>query len=75
MNSHHRSLSIGNADGFPQKHPVNEGGLRVGPLIEVPQVLRELGVDPTEVIGSVGLDLSLFESPRTRFPSPPWAGC
>ena len=64
MNSHHRSPVDGNADGFPQKRPVNEGGLRVGPLIEVPQVLRELGVDPTEAIGGVGLDLSLFENPE-----------
>ena len=64
MNSHHRSPVDGNADGFPQKRPVNEGGLRVGPLIEVPQVLRELGVDPTEVIGGVGLDLKLFDDPE-----------
>lgn len=44
--------------------PVNEGWLRVGPLIKVPQILRELGVDPTEMIESLGLDLNLFADPE-----------
>lgn len=61
MNSHHRPSVDGNTDGFSQQRPVNEGWLRVGPLVEVPQVLRELGFDPMEVIDGVGLDLSLFE--------------
>ncbi len=44
--------------------PIDEGGLRIGPLVAVPQVLRELGVDPTKVIGEVGLDLNLFDNPE-----------
>lgn len=64
MSSHNRSLGDRGADGFPQKHPVNEGYLRVGPLIEVSQVLQGLGVNPAEIISHVGLDLSLFDDPE-----------
>lgn len=64
MNSQHQSPVDGNINGFPQKRPLDEGGLRIGPLVAVPQVLRELGVDPTEVIGGVGLDASLFDDPE-----------
>lgn len=62
MTSHHRSPIDGSADGFLQKRPVNEGHLRVGPLIEVPPILRELDIDPVEIINRVGLDMTLFEN-------------
>jgi hypothetical protein len=39
-----------------------EGTARVGP-IPIPQVLRELGIDPIEVIASVGVDPALFDDP------------
>lgn len=64
MNSHDRSPIDRRTGDSPQKQPVNEGYLRVGPLVEIPQVLRELEGDPTEVIGSVGLDLDLFGDPE-----------
>jgi AraC-like DNA-binding protein len=61
MTSHHRSPIDGSADAALQKRPVNEGHLRVGPLIEVPPILRELDIDPVEIINRVGLDITLFE--------------
>ena len=64
MNSHGRLTKDGSADSSPQKHPVSEGWLRVGPLVGVPQVLRELGVDPVEIVASLGLDPDLFDDPE-----------
>jgi len=66
MNNHNRSRS--SVDGkiacSQQERPVSEGHLRVGPLVEVPKILRELGVDPAEIVGDVGLDLPLFDDPE-----------
>jgi AraC-like DNA-binding protein len=42
-----------------------EGTARVGP-IPIPQVLREFGIDPIEVITSVGVDPALFDDPDNR---------
>lgn len=66
MNNHNRSRSPidGKIVGSQQERPVSEGHLRVGPLVEVPQILRELGVDPAEIVGGVGLDLPLFDDPE-----------
>ncbi|MFO7642517.1 MAG: AraC family transcriptional regulator [Candidatus Competibacteraceae bacterium] len=66
MNNHNQSRSPidGKIVGSQQERPVSEGHLRVGPLVEVPQILRELGVDPAEIVGSVGLDLQLFDDPE-----------
>jgi len=68
MNSHHRTPVDGSTDGFPQKRPVNEGHLRVGPLAGFPQLLRELGLDPVEMTRSAGLDLTLFDDPENLIP-------
>ncbi|MBK8754354.1 MAG: AraC family transcriptional regulator [Candidatus Competibacteraceae bacterium] len=51
-----------------QKSVITEGSLRVGPLIGVFQVLRELEVDPAEIMADVGLDLSLFDDPENSIP-------
>jgi hypothetical protein len=66
MNNHNRSRSPidGKIVGSQQKRPVSEGHLRVGPLVEVPQILRELGVDPAEIVRGVGLDSPLFDDPE-----------
>lgn len=64
MSSHNQSPGDGDTVGSSQKSPVSEGHLRVGPLVEVPPVLRELGVDPAEIVGGVGLDLQLFDDPE-----------
>ena len=48
-----------------------EGQQRVGALAEVPQLLRDLGVDPAEVAADVGLDLSVLHEPENAIPFPP----
>jgi len=48
-----------------QQQPVDEGCVRIGPLVAVPLVLRELGVDPAEVVRSVDLDMTLFDDPES----------
>jgi hypothetical protein len=47
-----------------QQRPVNEGYLRVGPLVEIPRILQERGIDPVELISSFGLDIMLFSDPE-----------
>ena len=47
--------------GQPQQHPVVEGCIRLGPLVAVPQLLREFGCDPAAVLQTVGLAAALFE--------------
>jgi AraC-like DNA-binding protein len=41
-----------------------EGQQRVGVLVELPQVLRELGQDPTQLIASVGIDPDKLSDPE-----------
>ena len=43
---------------------------RVGPLVEIPGLLRELGSDPAEVFDSARLDAGIFETSENRAP---WA--
>lgn len=45
-----------------------EASQRVGPLAEIPGLLRELGTDPTEVLASVGLDADALDSLENRIP-------
>lgn len=40
-----------------------EGGVRVGPLRKLPELVRELGCDPTPVFAAAGFDVSRFEDP------------
>ncbi len=40
-----------------------EGQQRVGPLAEVPQVLRDLGNDPTKVMADAGIDAGILRNP------------
>jgi AraC-like DNA-binding protein len=42
------------------------GDVRVGPLLPIPSLLAELGLDPAQVLAQVGLDLSLFDDPDNR---------
>jgi AraC-like DNA-binding protein len=64
MNDHLPSQIDWGVDDIFQQQPVGEGYVRIGPLVTVPLVLRELGVDPAEVISSVGLDMTLFDDPE-----------
>jgi AraC-like DNA-binding protein len=43
-----------------------EATVRIGATLEVPAVLRSLGADPSDVLGDLGLDLSLFDDPDNR---------
>lgn len=44
------------------------GSQRVGGLVEIPALLRELGADPVKIFGSVELRLSDFENTEARTP-------
>jgi len=43
---------------------VTDGALRVGPVMAVPSLLRELGQDPAEVFQEAGVDLRLMDDPE-----------
>ncbi len=49
---------------------VEEGALRMAPLLVLPQLLAELGVDPGRVISEGGGDLAAFEDPEETLPFP-----
>jgi AraC-like DNA-binding protein len=49
--------------------PDAEGTQRVGPLVELPALLRELGAKPTEVLASVGISAKALENVENRIPS------
>ncbi|MCG6862105.1 MAG: AraC family transcriptional regulator, partial [Chromatiaceae bacterium] len=40
--------------------------VRIGPILAIPAVLRELGVAPRQVFAEAGVDLSLFDDPDRR---------
>jgi hypothetical protein len=42
------------------------GDVRVGPLLAIPLVLDEYGIDPALVLAGIGLDARLFEEPENR---------
>jgi len=42
---------------------VRDGTARVGPIAGIPDVLRDLGADPAEVLASAGVEPSLFDGP------------
>ncbi len=41
----------------------SEGMVRIGPILALPSVLRNLGADPKEVLAEAGFDLALFDDP------------
>lgn len=47
---------------------VPEGHLRIGGPLAIPEVLLHLGVDPGEVLASVGLDAHIFSDPEHPVP-------
>jgi AraC-like DNA-binding protein len=46
----------------------SEGEQRVGILVEVPQLLRELGCDPNQVLPIAGLDPAILSDPDNSIP-------
>lgn len=47
---------------------VPEGYLRIGGPLAIPEVLLRFGVDPAEVLASVGLDARIFSNPENPVP-------
>ena len=47
---------------------VPEGHLRIGGPLAIPEVLLRFGVDPAEVLASVGLDARIFSDPEHPVP-------
>ena len=47
---------------------LEEGSVRMAPLLVVPALLRELGVDPGPLIAEAGLDPALFADPDNIIP-------
>ena len=43
---------------------IPEGALRVGPIMGVPETLRDLGADPAEVLARAGIDPGLLADPE-----------
>ncbi len=43
---------------------VMDGTLRIGPLIPISQLLRDMAVDPIDVMKEAGIDPALFEDPE-----------
>lgn len=52
-----------NASSLHQPPAISEGHLRVGPLVGVPAMLREFGIDPADTIRNIGLNPELFDDP------------
>jgi AraC-like DNA-binding protein len=50
--------------------PDAEGTQRVGPLVELPELVRELGARPAGVLASVGISEKSLENVENRIPSP-----
>jgi AraC-like DNA-binding protein len=47
---------------------IGEASQRVGPFVEIPSLLRDLGVDPAEVLASAGLDTEALDTLENRIP-------
>ncbi|HEV2175178.1 MAG TPA: hypothetical protein VGR71_16515, partial [Nitrospira sp.] len=47
---------------------IEEASQRVGPLAEIPGLLRDFGLDPAEVAAAAGLDAVALDSPDSRVP-------
>ena len=43
---------------------MTDGQQRIGALVEVPQILREMGEDPTTVIAGAGIESDLLRNPE-----------
>ncbi len=47
---------------------VEEGGVRMAPLLGAPRLLKGMGIDPGQVIAEAGLDAALFQDPENVIP-------
>ena len=47
--------------------PANsEAGVRIGTIVALPSILRNLGVNPAEILAEAGFDLAQFDDPDNR---------
>jgi len=47
--------------------PANsEAGVRIGTLLALPSILRNLGADPAEIVAEAGFDITQFDDPDNR---------
>jgi AraC-like DNA-binding protein len=53
---------------LPKGHVRLDGVVRVGPLMSIPAVVQELGVDPEPLFEGLGFDLDRFDDPDLRVP-------
>lgn len=53
---------------IPGQDALPEGLVRVGPLMELPAVVRDLGFDARKIFPAVGLDPTQFADPDARVP-------
>ena len=47
---------------------VREGSLRMAPILSVPSLLAEFGLDPAAIIKEAGMDIGLFDDPEHSVP-------
>lgn len=47
---------------------VMNGALRIGPIVPIPRLLREMAIDPIDVMRKVGIDPILFDDPENTIP-------
>ncbi|MGB5833017.1 MAG: AraC family transcriptional regulator [Thiohalocapsa sp.] len=47
---------------------VREGALRMAPILPVPSLLAEFGLDPATIIKEAGMDIGLFDDPEHSVP-------
>ena len=59
------ALEAGNARKPPG---VAKGHFRMGPLLTIPRVLRDLGFDPAEILAACGIACDLFDDPENTVP-------
>ena len=52
----------------PDRAEIEEASQRVGPLAEIPGLLRGFGCDPAEVMSNAGLDADSCDAPESRIP-------
>ena len=50
------------------RRDAREGTVRLGAVVIIPAILRQLGVDPAEVLAEAGLDPKAFDDPDNRIP-------
>jgi AraC-like DNA-binding protein len=50
------------------KQTGDEGVVRIGPVVAIPDLLQDFGVDPREALAEAGLEPSVFDDPDTTIP-------